>query len=225
MKKNIKHIILLITLFFAFSYKCMSLTYGGCEYSQISRLKSLVSNVNLSYDYNVINNTVYFNVTINNLVPEVYFIDSHTGKTYYYSDSLDGEIVIKNYQNISGDYKFYSALNQCYGVKLGNKYYTFPSYNYHYETTLCQENKNFSLCQKWIKVNYTYDELKEIIDEYNEKKNFIDEDQKIDTEYKETYLDILVKIYIKYYYFILIGIIVICVILMIINKKKNSFDL
>lgn len=225
MKKNINYIIVVIILIFSLCSNTKSLTYGGCEYSKISKLKSLVSNINLSYDYSIVNNNVSFSVTISNLVPEIYFVDSQTETIYNYGSSINGEIVIDNYKNSSGSYKFYSAVDECYGIKLGNKYYSFPNYNYYYDTPICKENKNFSLCQKWVKVTYSYNELKERIDEYNEKNTLNEDEQSSITEYKETYLDMLVKIYIKYYYFILIGIIAICVIIILINKKKNSFDL
>lgn len=225
MKKILKTIILSFILQFVFCYKIEGLTYGGCEYDKISRLKSFVSNINLSYHYYKENNDMYFGVTITNIVPEIYFVDSKTGIKYNYYDSVDGEIVINNYQGFSGNYSFYSSLEQCYGVKLGNKYYSFPDYNYYYETPLCKENPNFSLCQKWIKVTQSYTELEETINEYNEKNNIIEDKEEIKAEYKQTYIDLIVKIYVKYYYFILIGIIAICVTVMIISKKKNSFDL
>lgn len=227
MKKNIniKYIVIVFILFFLLCPKSESLTYGGCEYSEISRLKSMVSNVNLSYDYYMSNNDVRFSVIISNLVPGFYFVDSQTGIEYTYENAVDGEIVINNYKNTSGNYKFYASLEQCYGVKLGNKYYTFPDYNYYYNDPLCKENSNFSLCQKWVKVTYSYSEFKKVINEYNQKKELIPEEEQIKPEYNETFVDLIIKIYIKYYYLILIGIIVVCVVIMYINKKKNSFDL
>ena len=225
MKKNLKMIIISCVLLLGFYCKVHGLTYGGCEYDKISRLKSFVSNVNLSYHYYKNNGDVYFGVTITNLVPEIYFIDSKTGIKYDYYNSIDGEIVINGYQNYSGNYSFYSSNSQCYGIKLGNKYYSFPNYNNYYETPICKENSNFSLCQKWVKVTQSYSELEKIINKYNEKNDIIENEEEIKTEYKQTYVDFLVKIYVRYYYYILIGIIVICVSIMIISKKKNSFDL
>ena len=225
MKKKLKIVMLSVVLAFVFSYKVQGLTYSGCEYNKISRLKSFVSNINLSYHYYKNSNDVYFGVTITNLMPEIYFVDSKTGIKYDYSNSVDGEIVINGYQNSSGNYSFYSSNPQCYGIKLGNKYYNFPNYNNYYETPICQENPNFSLCQKWVKVNQSYSELKKIINEYNENKDTLEETEEIETEYKQSYVDFLVKIYVKYYYYILIGIIIVCVTIMVISKKKNSFDL
>ena len=41
--------ILFIILSLCFISNIGALTYGGCEYSDISRLKSLLTNINLSY--------------------------------------------------------------------------------------------------------------------------------------------------------------------------------
>lgn len=224
MKKNIIFILVFINLLFCFKMKVNSLTYDGCEYSEVSRLKSIVSNVNMIYDYYTLNNSVYFNITLTNITPDIYFIDSSTGKIYNYGNTIDGEITISGYRHQTGNYKFYSALDKCYGVKLSNKYYNLPTYNIYYTDDLCKKNSNYSLCQKWTNVSYSYDEFKSLIEEYNKKENVnIEKDSNI--VYEKTYLDAIVNFYTKYYYFILIGIIVICVSIMVINKKKNSFDI
>ena len=225
MNKKIYYIIFFIVFIFVFNSKIKSLTYGGCEYSEISRLKSFTSNINITYDYYIYNNQAYFNVTLNNIVPGMYFIDSTTGIKYNYSDTNDGEITINGYSNSGGNYKFYSSLDKCYGVKLGNKYYSFPTYNRYYENELCKENKNYSLCQKWIKVTYSYDEFKKKIEDYNKNNQISDEQKQPIVVYNKTVLDILVGFYVKYYYVILISIIVICAIIMVINRRKNKFDI
>lgn len=225
MNKKMKYILVTIVAFLIFNLDSDALTYGGCEYSEISRLKSIVSNVNISYDYYIRNNQVYFNVTINNITPGIYFVDSQTGLKYEYSNTVDGEITINDYKNTTGHYKFYSGLSECYGVKLSNKYYTLPTYNSYYGDPLCEDNKNYSLCQKWAKITYSYSEFEKLIYDYNNKEQVLPKEDEIKPIYQQTYLDIFAKFYIKYYYFILIGIIFICVTVMIISKKKNSFDL
>ena len=225
MNKRIYFVIFLIIMFFIFNSNIKSLTYGGCEYSQISKLKSYVSNINISYDYYIENNKAYFNVTINNIVPGIYFIDSATNKKYYYNNTMDGEITIKGYANSNGNYKFYSALPECYGIKLGNKYYSFPSYNRYYESDICKQNRTYSLCQKWVKITYSYDELETKINEYNKNKLEKDETTEENIVYNKTILDTIVEFYVKYYYIILVGIIAICIIVMVINRRKNKFDI
>lgn len=223
--KKIYYKIIFTVLCLSFSLSAKSLTYGGCEYSEISNLKSFVSNVNISYDYYIYDNEAYFDVTLTNLVSGIYFVDSKTGIKYFYDNTNDGEIIIKGYKNSGGNYKFYSALDKCYGVKLGNKYYSFPTYNRYYESDICKENQNYSLCQKWTKVTYSYNELKEKIDEYNKKNEILESEKEPTIIYDKTLLDVFVSFYVKYYYIILIGIIAVCVITMIINSRKNKFDI
>lgn len=222
MEKIFKSIIFVLCLF-TYNMSIKSLTYGGCEYSQISRLKSIVSNINISYDYNINNNTAYFNITISNLTPDIYFVDTKTSKKYYYNNANDGEITIYNVTNDSGNYRFYSAINKCYGIKLGDKFYNLPTYNYYYNDPLCQANPDFSLCKKWVEVNYSRDELEKLINEYNNKNN--NEEIVPEKPHEETLIDKIIKFYVKNYYFILGGIIVICIPMIVIIRRKNKFDL
>ena len=201
MKKKINIILAFVILLVIKITNCDALKYGGCEYTQISKLKSFVTNINIYYDYHISNNTPYFDVTITNLVPGIYMQDSNTNKIYNYSDSKDGEIVIKDYDWYSGNYKFYSALSECYGISLGTKYYNFPTYNIYYGSELCKDIKNFSLCQKWAKINYSSSEFLELVNEYKESLNKKDETIEDNTEYKLGFLDEIVNLYVNYYYY------------------------
>ena len=59
MKK--KACLILLFLFFSlFNIKASALTYGGCAYSDVARLKAFVSNINISYDYYIQNNMDMF---------------------------------------------------------------------------------------------------------------------------------------------------------------------
>ena len=222
--KKIFLVVILPLIAFCYVFNIKALSYGGCGYSEISRLRNFVSNVNLSYDYYILNNLAYFNVTVSNLVPDVYFVDSSDGAVYYYDASVDGEIIIRDIKKTSGNLKFYSAKQDCYGVKLGNKYYNLPTYNIYYNDELCKKNSNFSLCQKWVKVNYSRDEFEMLIKKYNTKENYETEDE-IEVVYKKTILDHFVNFYVKYYHITLIGIIAVCVLVMVVSRKKNKFDL
>lgn len=223
--KKIKFLIIFMLFTFCSNFNIKALTYSGCEYSQIANLKSYVSNINLSFDYYIKDNSAYFNITLTNLVPGIYFEDYTTGKKYYYEDTIDGEITLYDYRNTNGNYKFYSSLNECYGVKLGDKYYRLPEYNYYYTDTLCEQNRNFSLCKKWTKVNYSYNDFVKLIEDYkNQEKTEEDNDESL-IEYKKNFLDKFVNFYTENYYILLLGIILICVFVMLINQRKNKFDL
>lgn len=221
MKK--KMLLLIITILFI-KIDISALTYGGCDYSSISRLRSLISNVNISYDYKFVDNLVYFDVTLNNIPPNVYFIDSNTNIKYTYYNTQDGEITIYNYNGYSGNYKFYSALDACYGISLGTKYYKFPKYNYYHNDPLCKDIPNYSLCKKWANVTYSHDEFEQLIIKYKEKTED-NSDIEDNVRYKKNPLDVLVDLYINYYYYYLGSIIIICLIIIIVKRRKERFKL
>lgn len=218
-----KKIILFLTIYLL-GFSVSALTYGGCDYSTVARMKAIVTNVNLSYDYRVIDNVAYFDVTLNNLTEDIYFYDTITEKKYYYGDTNNGEITISNYKVSSGSYKFYSSKNECFGVSLGTKYYNFPVYNQYYTDPLCKDIPNYSLCQKWGYVNYSRDEFEKKVLEYKNSTS-IEEDKDINIEYKKTFLEKIIDMYINYYYILLGILIFVCSAIIIINNKKNQFKL
>lgn len=217
-----KKIILFFLSIFLF-INSSALTYGGCDYSTVSRMKSIVSNINISYDYKMVNNEVSFSVTLNNLTNDIYFYDTNTHKTYYYSNTNNGELTINNYSGYSGNYKFYSNNNNCRGISLGTKYYSFPSYNKYYNHSFCLDVPNYSLCQKWANVNYSQEEFEKMILDYMNKEGEVEEE--IIIEYEKTFLDEIVEFYVKYYYIILGILILVCTTIIIIYNKKNRFNL
>lgn len=223
--KKINLIILVLFLFGIYT-PIKAITYGGCEYSQISKLKSYVSNINLSYNYYIIDNQAYFDIVLSNIVPGIYFIDSETGITYSYESSDEGEIVIKDKINgRNGSFKFYSELFDCYGLKLGDKYYKLPTYNIYHTDPLCVENPSSKFCKKWREITFSYDELKKALEQKESEKK---EDEEIINEpvpYETTFWDSFIRFYTEYYYIILILIILVCISIMLIDKKKNRFDI
>ena len=113
----------------------------------------------------------------------------------------------------------------CKGIKLATKYHTLPVYNVYYSSDLCKEIENSNLCKKWAKNNYSYDEFKELVIEYKNKKVEQESNQAVDVIYEKTFLNYFIEFYVRYYYLLLIGIIIICFIVMHFNKKKNGFDI
>lgn len=216
-----KYILFLIIVLFTFN-GVDALTYGGCDYSVISRLKSLVTNVNITYDYTMENNYPSFNVTITNITPDMYFYDTVMRRNYYYGDTNNGEITIYGYTGTSGNLKFYSNVGECYGVSLGTKYYKFPKFNSYYNSDLCQGMWDYSICQKWADINYSYTEFKDKIEEY---KNSDEEQEEVVIEYQKGFFDKLIEFYINYYYIILGLIIIVFGTIIFINSRKNRFNL
>ena len=219
MKKYI--LFLIITLFFFCNVQ--ALTYGGCDSSKISRLKSLVTNVNITYDYHMEGDYPRFDLTLTNITPDMYFYDNITRRNYYYSDTNNGEITIYGYNVNSGNLKFYSNLGECPGIKLGTKYYNFPKYNPYYNSSICSDIPNYNLCQKWADVNYSYSEFEKKVLEYKQEQ--LKEEEKVEIEYQKTLIDSIIEFYVNYYYIILGLIIVVCGTIIFIKSRNNKFNL
>ena len=100
-----------------------------------------------------------------------------------------------------------------------------PTYNTYYSDPLCAENKSSTLCKKWEKITYSYDEFESLLYEYNNPDVLDNEEDEISVVYETTFFDKFVTFYTKYYYLMLGGIIVVCVTIMIISKRKNRIDI
>jgi len=212
-----RKILILIISLFSFSLVISAQNYKGCSNSDVARLRNIINNINLSYDYTIENGTPMFSVTINNLIPELYFVDSYSKNTYTYTGD---EVTIGGYVGNGGRYDFYSAREECYGIKIGTKHYSFPSYNYYYGSDLC-EGVDSSICDKWAKVNYNNSEFEMLIFEY---KHRYEEEIPIE-EVEKTLFEKVLDFYVSYYYFILVGIIIICMIIILIKRNKDKFKL
>lgn len=220
--KKVYKILFALLLLIVTKNSVKALTYRGCDYSTVAKLKSLINNINISYTYEIKNNTAYFDLTLNNVPKDVYFVDSKTRKEYTYEDTKNGEITIKGYNNVQdGQFRFYINNGICDETKLGSKYYKFPIYNYRYKSELCKDISNYSLCKKWISKEYTDYEFEQKILQYKEKLNTNEENETV--TYEKDLITKIVDFYIKYYYYFLPLLIIVCMLIMYISKKKNSF--
>lgn len=198
---------------------------GMCADSEISSMIKYASNINLSLDYHIENDIAYFDITLNNLVPQLYIYDMENDMSYYFEDSNDGELVISGITKERGEFQILSNSEKCSGQNIAIKKYILPSYNKYYTDIVCVGNEEHSLCQKWKKTNFTYEEFKKNMEEYQKTKAPKEEIKKEEVKQKLPLLDIFVDFYVKYYYIILSLIIIICITVMIINVKKNKFNL
>lgn len=223
--KMVHKILFAIIFLILIKVNCKALTYGGCDYNTISNLKKLVSNINISYTYEIIDNEAYFNVILNNIPDNVYFTDSNSIKQYSYPDTINGEITIQKYNNIQGGkYTFYVNNNVCNNIKLGTKYYNFPIYNRRRNSELCKDIPNFYLCKRWILKDYSDEEFSNIITEYR-KSLKTSEENVAKIKYNKDIISKIVNFYIKYYYYFLPAIILPCILIIAISNKKQKFKL
>ena len=223
--KLLSKILFTITILILFNANCKALSYGGCDYSTISSLKKLVNNVNISYTYEIRDNQAFFNVTLNNIPNNVYLVDSLNQKQYSYTDTENGELVIKDYSGISdGKYTFYVNNDICNGIKLGERYYKFPIYNSRRNSELCLDIPNYSLCKKWISKYYSQSEFEKNIENY--KKNLESNEEKVEQiKFEKDFMSKIVEFYIKYYYYFLPAIIIPCIAIIIVSNRKDRFKL
>lgn len=216
-----KKIIIILFIMFIFKTNALALKYGGCEYSDVSRMKRLVNNINVTYNYRIVNNIAYFDVTLTNITDEMYIVDNITYNVYYNNGT--GEITIPNFTSKSVTFSIYSNRSDCRSLFLGSKYAQFPIYNKYHTSDMCKNISDFSYCKKWVPKAYTEAEIKKAIDDYYNKP--VPEDEPIKYIEKKTLLDKLIEIYVKYYIIILASIILVCLALIEIIRKKKRFKL
>ena len=196
----------------------------GCDYTLISKLKKYASNINIIYDYKIENNDAIFNVTINNLVPDIYIYDENTGKAYTYSSSNNGEIVIPNIKGVKKlKYKIMSSNSECVDQLLLTQYVTLPVYNKYSTDPLCDGLDNYNLCYTFIDMDLTYDEFKEKVEAYRNKKPEEKKEEKVKV-YKESDWDKVIDFMMKYGLYIMAALAIIITILSIRRSQKNKFD-
>ena len=215
-----KLIFILFLLIFCMS-SASALTYGGCDFSVVARMKQMVTNINTIYDYRIVNDSAYFDVTISNVTKDIYAYDTYYKKTYY---ATNGDIVIKGIKREDVTINFYSNRNECKSLFLGSTYLNFPTFNKYYDDKVCEGASALAQCSKWVQSVYTYDEVKEAVDAYLESLNN-NKDVPTTATYQKTIFDRIIDFYVKYYLAFLIGVIAICATVMIINKKKNEFKI
>ena len=201
-----------------------SIVNAQCDYSEKGRLQSLAGNLNFSYNYievdDGINSSVDFSITITNLRPELYIVDQTNIRIYYYN----GSDVVINGVNPGTTVQFivYGNTKNCKGVELITNYVTLPSYNRFYKDDVCSDISGYQLCNRWSKVNLSYEEFVEKVLKY--KSQLKKENPSSNVE-ELGIIDKIVNFLSKYSLYLFGGIIIICSGLIIYLKRKDDFDL
>lgn len=193
-----------------------------CMYSDLAEMKKIASNINYSYEYKIVGNDAFFDVTLVNLTKDIYFTDSVTNKTY---KNKSGEYVLKNYQ--SGDtiiYNFYSNDADCLGTILYTIRIVLPKYNQYYNNPICTGVEEYSLCQRWSSHNLSYDKFLEKVNQYKSEK--IEEMKKNKKEVDNDSLFHYIIIFLTDYYYVILIILggTISVIAYIRNKRDSIYS-
>lgn len=220
-----KKIILIVSLLFLLPISVQAKANTSCDYTLLANLKSLASNINISYDYYIESNEAYFNVTINNITPDIYIVDNVTNVIYNYQNTSAGEVIINNYKDVTKlQYSVYSSDNNCNGELLSTLYITLPTYNQYSSNPVCDDIKDYSLCQRWNPFNGTHEDFITRVNNYKNSK--VVEEDPIEEEKKDitTLLDKLGTLYSKYYIVLYVIIILPSIIIIYRHNKKSKFD-
>lgn len=205
-------IITLICLFFTVPSQILA----DCSNSEISRLKTIASNVNVSYEPIETDSGVTYNIIFLNMTNELVIRDTQARTSYSYTGS---EMILTGYKP-NTNYKFKILPSNGCDVSLAVKYANLPAFNIYYKDPLCDGISEYTLCQKWNNSNVSYESFVREVTKYKESlliNNPIEAE-----EHPLTFFEKLLEFYIKYYYIIYLSIIVILVPIIIVLKRRDN---
>lgn len=208
MRRIFYFIVTLIALFY------IDNAFALCSNSEKALYKKIVSNINVSYDYQMFYTKPIFDITFSNVV-NVYMTDDKGYK--YYPDS-NNQVFLKG-RNAGENIRvnFYSNAS-CIGDQIGSLYAQTPTYNYFYNLAVCENAREYSLCQKWVKHGLSEaDFIKNV-------KNYIEErDSKSDAPIKTKFsiFEFILSLFSNIWFYVILIPIVIFVVIKLIKRKKD----
>ena len=132
-----------------------------CTNQEITRYKSLSTNIDSYYDYDESQNK--FNITVYNLSNELN-IKNTNDNTNYTSNETIGETKINNIEpGTRLTIAVYPKNDNCKDYRTRTIYINLPYHNKYYKDEICNNN-NSILCSKWTNTNnYTREQFIETV--------------------------------------------------------------
>lgn len=182
-----------------------------CTNQELSRYKTLASNIDNYYEY-----TDKFNITVYNLSNELKVKNIKDNSIYTTQDKF-GEIKINGIEpGTQVTLGIYPNSEEC-NYRVQTIYINLPYLNKYYQDEVCNNNDNI-LCSKWVNTNaYTYEQFVAQVKKQTTEE--IKEPEKIE-EKKYGFFDFLGD----YYIIILLVIIITGSFGIYRLKKKDSFN-
>lgn len=132
------------------------ITHAECDYQRQAELSRLASNVQINYNYAIVNGSPEYTVNISNITNDIYMTDS-LGSTFASKNEFSQKYYIWNNEV---DYTIYSNDNNCKGEVLLTKHISFPHYNQYSTLPECQKYASSELCSIWYNTsNYSQEEF------------------------------------------------------------------
>ena len=220
MMKNIKLILLFVILgFISFD----NVYADTCSNKELEKLQSLASKVRV--EFNVIQyENPSFEMIVYNLNENIRVEDF---TTFEIMDDSNEKIHRYNvfHDNMKYQFKIYASnKTKCKNKLLSEKEIFIPKKNYYYKDPLCNDVKEFYLCQFWYPLEITHNSFEKKIIEYKNRKEKTKEDIIITKE--KSFYEIAKEFIYNNYICLLIGfIIVLMLVILIINKRQKKEDI
>ena len=187
--------------------------YAACSSSDLSRYKSMASNINYYYDYN----GSAFDVTFYNVSNEFKVVEKASDLSYGTSSKF-GDFVVPNLKSGSFTFAVYPASGDCSYYRVLTVYVNLPYLNKYYNDPVCV-NSTSSLCFKWANTNsYSYEQFVNSVKLGNYQEIITEEP--VPEYHKYGFFDFLGD----YYIYILLFIIISGSIGIYFLDKKSRFD-
>ena len=187
-----------------------------CDYQDVAKYKKIASNINYRYEYEEVDGNVVFHVTLVNLNPALYLVDSNSNIYNYTSN----EIVVDAKSGENLIFYVYPTDTFCDDKFIYTIRIQMPTYNIYYNDPICAGIEYYSLCNKWSTHNLTYEKFAQNVLNYKESlKNT--EIVQIEEEPRGL-LYYVIEFLLNYYYIILITIIITCSIGIYVRSKKSN---
>lgn len=192
-----------------------------CTNEDKTRLQKLANNITYVLEEYEENGQTYFKVTFTGLSKELRLFNENTLLSFYnFSDNDFGETIVKRIK-FGKVYSFtIYGRNSCKFDVIRGITINMPSINNYYNDEVCNNASEYKLCQKWSKVDMSYDEFVSKVTEYKKQQSEINDDNP-NIENKDESFNFF-DIYNKYYWPTFIGMICLLILLIILWIRQNK---
>ena len=193
-------IIIFLLLLFPFS-----ISADECSNADKERLQKLANNITyIIENYTNNNGEEKLRLVFSGVSNELTLYNSTNNKYYFYikiDDSYFGDVDINNVSSGTKKFKIYGA-SSCSNTTLRNITINVSPRNPYFNDPLCDNIKEYSLCQKFTNANVDYETFKVKTQDYidSKKKN---ENVPNDNNYDDSYWKFF-EFYQKYYFVMVI---------------------